>query len=54
LRHILLDAAIRSNKKSYTDSGEPLSGKKLDTIAAKLELGRWNFYGTLYGPKAFP
>jgi hypothetical protein len=51
LRHVLLDAAISGDKKLYTDSGEPFSDKELDTIAAKLELGRWNFYSVLYGPK---
>lgn len=51
LRHILLDAAVSGTKKSYTDSDEPLTDAELDAIAAKLKLGRWNFYGALYGPE---
>jgi hypothetical protein len=53
LRHILPDAAISGNKKLYTDSGKSLSDKELNTIAAKLKLGRWNFYGALYGLNPF-
>lgn len=53
LRHILPDAAISGNKTSHTDSGKPLSDKELNTIAAKLKLGRWNFYGALYSPNPF-
>lgn len=50
LRHILLDAAIHGDKKSYTSSGKPLNDQELDAIAKKLDLGRWNFYGAVYGP----
>jgi hypothetical protein len=51
LRHILLDAAVSGNKKSYTDKDEPLNDEELDAIAKKLKLGRWNFYGAVYGPE---
>jgi hypothetical protein len=51
LRHILLDAAVSGSKASYTSSSDPLNDEELDAIAAKLKLGRWNFYGALYGPK---
>ncbi|PQE15069.1 Vanillyl-alcohol oxidase protein [Rutstroemia sp. NJR-2017a BVV2] len=51
LRHILLDAAIQGPKSSYSDSSEPLTSEDLDRIAEKLNLGRWNFYGALYGPE---
>lgn len=51
LRHILLDAAVVGDKKSYTSSTEPLTDAELDAIAEKLKLGRWNFYGALYGPE---
>jgi len=51
LRHILLDAAYSGNKKSYTDKDEPLNDEELDAIAKKLKLGRWNFYGAVYGPE---
>jgi hypothetical protein len=48
LRSILMDAAVYGNKKSYTNSDEPLTEEELDVIAKKLDLGRWNFYGALY------
>lgn len=51
LRHILLDAAVSGNKKSYSDSDGPLTDDDLDAIAKKLKLGRWNFYGAVYGPE---
>jgi len=50
MRHILLDAAVHGDRKSYTDSDKPLNDQELDAIAAKLNLGRWNFYGAVYGP----
>ena len=51
IRHILLDAAVMGTKKSYYDVDRPLNEEELDAIAKKLNLGRWNFYGALYGPK---
>ncbi|KAF8866568.1 putative D-lactate dehydrogenase [Acephala macrosclerotiorum] len=51
LRHILLDAAVYGNKKSYSSSDKPLTDEELDEIAKKLDLGRWNFYGAVYGPE---
>ncbi|KAH7018615.1 uncharacterized protein B0I36DRAFT_277263 [Microdochium trichocladiopsis] len=51
IRHILLDAAVMGNRASYTNSDKPLTDAELDQIAAKLNLGRWNFYGALYGPE---
>jgi FAD binding domain len=50
IRHILLDAAVFGDRKSYTSSDQPLNDEELDAIAKKLGLGRWNFYGALYGP----
>lgn len=66
IRHILLDAAVmvitnrmcqwkgltiwQGDRKSYTDSDKPLNDDELDAIAKKLNLGRWNFYGAVYGP----
>ena len=47
-RHILLDAGVMGNKKSYTSSSDPIDDAGLDVIAKKLNLGRWNFYGALY------
>ncbi|KAL2810063.1 hypothetical protein BJX63DRAFT_423337 [Aspergillus granulosus] len=52
LRHILIDAAVLGPKSSYTsDINKPLDDAELDAIAKKLNLGRWNFYGALYGPE---
>ncbi|PSS27642.1 hypothetical protein M430DRAFT_91627 [Amorphotheca resinae ATCC 22711] len=51
LRSILMDAAVHGNKKSFSNSDKPLTDAELDEIAKKLDLGRWNFYGALYGPE---
>ncbi|KAF2181344.1 vanillyl alcohol oxidase [Zopfia rhizophila CBS 207.26] len=51
LRHILLDAAVLGSKAQYSSKIEPLSDDDMDEIAKKLNLGRWNFYGALYGPE---
>lgn len=51
LRHILLDAAVAGNKASYTENAGPLNDEVLDKIAQQLKLGRWNFYGAVYGPE---
>ncbi|KAK3328211.1 putative D-lactate dehydrogenase [Cercophora scortea] len=51
LRNILLDAAVSAPKSSYTSEAGPLSEAKMDEIAAQLDLGRWNFYGAVYGPE---
>ncbi|KAF7557117.1 hypothetical protein G7Z17_g922 [Cylindrodendrum hubeiense] len=51
IRHILLDAAVMGSKSEYTSKTEPLNDDELDAIAKKLNLGRWNFYGALYGPE---
>lgn len=51
IRHILLDAAVMGHKSDYTsDIDTPLNDSEIDAIAEKLQLGRWNFYGALYGP----
>ena len=50
LRHILLDAGVMGHRSDYTSSDKPLTDEELDGIANKLGLGRWNFYGALYGP----
>ncbi|KAK0720141.1 FAD-linked oxidase, partial [Lasiosphaeris hirsuta] len=51
-RSILLDAAGGGSKSSYTsDSKTPLSEEEMDRVAKDLDLGRWNFYGTVYGPE---
>ena len=42
---------IQGTKLKYTSSSAPLTEEELDGVAKKLNLGRWNFYGALYGPK---
>ncbi|KAE8334572.1 hypothetical protein BDV24DRAFT_22552 [Aspergillus arachidicola] len=51
IRHILLDAAVMGVKSDYTATNGPLDDAALDAIAKRLNLGRWNFYGALYGPE---
>ncbi|CAI7671197.1 unnamed protein product [Penicillium bialowiezense] len=51
IRHILLDAGVMGSKTDYTSTQGPLDDEELDKIAEKLNLGRWNFYGALYGPE---
>lgn len=43
---------VQGNRKAYSDSDKPLTDAEMDAIAQKLRLGRWNFYGALYGPPA--
>ena len=50
LRHILLDAAVHGDRLTFSDSDKPLNDEELNAIAKKLNLGRWNFYGAVYGP----
>ncbi|ETS86927.1 Vanillyl-alcohol oxidase [Pestalotiopsis fici W106-1] len=51
IRHILLDAAVLGDKKSYKNVDRPLTEEELVEIQNQLGLGRWNFYGALYGPE---
>ncbi|GME23093.1 FAD-linked oxidase [Neofusicoccum parvum] len=51
IRHILLDAAVLGTKSSYKDVDRPLTEEELVAIQKQLGLGRWNFYGALYGPE---
>ncbi|KAL4934671.1 vanillyl-alcohol oxidase [Aspergillus undulatus] len=51
IRNIVVDAACMGSKIEYSDKTEPLSDEDLDELAKKLNLGRWNFYGALYGPE---
>ncbi len=53
LRHICMDAAVMGSKKDYfpdKPANQPLNDEELDHLAAKHGLGRWNFYGAVYGP----
>ncbi|KAK4498042.1 hypothetical protein PRZ48_010698 [Zasmidium cellare] len=51
IRHVLLDAAVMGSRSKYTNSDKPLNDEEIDAIAKKLNLGRWNFYGAVYGPE---
>jgi len=51
LRHVLLDAAVAGTKKDYYAGDDPIPDAELNNIAKKLNLGRWTFYGALYGPE---
>ncbi|KAB2578599.1 FAD-linked oxidase [Lasiodiplodia theobromae] len=51
LRYVLLDAGMMGHKSDYTSSKEPIDDATTDAIGKKLNLGRWNFYGALYGPE---
>ncbi|CAK7212865.1 hypothetical protein SEUCBS140593_001652 [Sporothrix eucalyptigena] len=52
IRHITMDAAVMAPKSAYTnDTDKVLGDEELDAIAEKLNLGRWNFYGAIYGPE---
>ncbi|TQB69055.1 hypothetical protein MPDQ_002383 [Monascus purpureus] len=53
IRSILMDAACLGTKTEYTSSTEPIDEAGLDAIAKELNLGRWNFYRALYGPKEY-
>lgn len=53
LRNITIDAAVMGTKKDYfpdKPADQPLTDDELDQLAAKHNLGRWNFYGAAYGP----
>ncbi|KAL4944869.1 hypothetical protein BDV06DRAFT_186309 [Aspergillus oleicola] len=52
LRPTLVDAAVLGPKSSYTsDIHSPFEESEINEIAKKLNLGRWSFYGALYGPE---
>ncbi|CAK9782305.1 FAD-linked oxidase-like protein [Cutaneotrichosporon oleaginosum] len=52
IRSLLLDAAVLGDKQSFFPGvTRPLNDTELDEIQSKLGLGRWIFYGALYGPQ---
>ena len=51
IRNCLLDAAVLAPKTHYTSSKNVLSEEELDKIAKQINVGRWNVYGAMYGPK---
>lgn len=50
LRSILLDAAVANPRSHFLKEDRPFTDPELDQICKDLDLGRWNFYGALYGP----
>ncbi|KAH8777712.1 FAD binding domain-containing protein [Diaporthe sp. PMI_573] len=52
LRHVGLDLAHYNPRSHYTDKAldEPLTDEDLDRGAKQLDLGRWVYMGTVYGP----
>ena len=50
LRNILLDAAQVSERTDWFDGDGPIPDDVVERMKAELNLGYWNFYGTVYGP----
>ncbi|EEU39698.1 uncharacterized protein NECHADRAFT_43965 [Fusarium vanettenii 77-13-4] len=51
IRNTLIDAAVYGPKSDYTSNKGVLSSSEIDEIAKKINVGRWNIYGAMYGPK---
>jgi 4-cresol dehydrogenase (hydroxylating) len=50
LRNIIMDAAAVSKRTEWYDGPGPLPPEAIQRMKSELNLGHWNFYGTLYGP----
>ncbi|WP_327312464.1 FAD-binding oxidoreductase [Streptomyces sp. NBC_01235] len=50
LRNIVLDAGVVSQRTEWYDGDGPLPAEAIERMKRELNLGYWNFYGTLYGP----
>ncbi len=50
LRNIIMDAAAVSKRTEWHDGPGPLPAEAIERMKTELNLGHWNFYGTLYGP----
>lgn len=46
-----MDAAVTNSRRHYLKEDRPFTEEELDQICKDLDLGRWNFYGALYGPE---
>ncbi|KAK9448373.1 FAD-linked oxidase [Limtongia smithiae] len=51
LRYVTLDAAVLGSKADYVSHTGPLTEDDKNALQEKLNLGRWNFYGAVYGPE---
>ncbi|RFA09099.1 FAD-binding protein [Subtercola boreus] len=50
LRNIFLDAAQVSTREEWYTGDGPIPDDVIKTMQKELNLGYWNFYGTVYGP----
>lgn len=50
LRNIFMDAAAVSKRTEWFDGDGPMPAEAIERMKKDLDLGFWNFYGTLYGP----
>lgn len=50
IRNIILDAAAVSKRSEWYDGDGPLPAEAIERMKSELDLGYWNFYGTVYGP----
>jgi 4-cresol dehydrogenase (hydroxylating) flavoprotein subunit len=50
VRNIILDAGVVSKRTEWYRGDGPLPAEAIDGMKKELNLGYWNFYGTLYGP----
>jgi hypothetical protein len=46
-----MDAAVSNPRSHFLKEDRPFTDAELDQICKDLDLGRWNFYGALYGPE---
>lgn len=50
LRNIVLDVGVVSQRSEWHEGDGPLPPEAIERMKRELNLGYWNFYGTLYGP----
>lgn len=50
LRNIFMDAAAVSHRDEWFDGEGPVPTEAIQRMQEELNLGYWNFYGTVYGP----
>jgi 4-cresol dehydrogenase (hydroxylating) len=50
LRNILLDAGVVSKRSEWHEGDGPIPAEAIERMKRELDLGYWNFYGTVYGP----
>ena len=51
IRNCTLDLAVEGPRSSYSETAKPLTDEEFDEAVSSRELGRWSFYGAIYGPK---